>query len=67
MLERRCLHGSFQGRTTVARPPTEWATCVPPEAVADTDVVVCHVADYMHDAGVEIGNRVGPDLVLSGW
>ena len=39
----------------------------PPEAVADTDVVVWYAAHYVHDAGVEIGNRVGPDLVPSGW
>lgn len=39
----------------------------PPEAVTDTDVVVWYAAHYVHDAGVEIGNRVGPDLVPSGW
>ena len=39
----------------------------PPEAVADTDVVVWYAAHCVHDAGVEIGNRVGSDLVPSEW
>ena len=39
----------------------------PPEAVADTDVVVWYTAHCVHDAGVQIGNRVGPDLVPSEW
>jgi hypothetical protein len=39
----------------------------PPESVFDTDVVIWYAAHYVHDAGVEVGNRVGPDLVPSGW
>ena len=39
----------------------------PPESVADTDVVVWYAGHYVHDAGVEVGNRVGPDLLPSGW
>jgi len=39
----------------------------PPESVADTDVVVWYAGHYVHDAGVEVGNRVGPDLVPTGW
>lgn len=39
----------------------------PPESVTDTDVVVWYAGHYVHDAGVEVGNRVGPDLVPSGW
>ena len=39
----------------------------PPESVVDTDVVIWYAAHYVHDAGVEVGNRVGPDLVPSGW
>ena len=39
----------------------------PPESVVDTDVVIWYTAHYVHDAGVEVGNRVGPDLVPSGW
>lgn len=39
----------------------------PPESVADTDVVVWYAGHYVHDAGVEVGNRVGPDLVPSNW
>ena len=39
----------------------------PPESVADTDVVVWYAAHYVHDAGVEVGNRVGPDLIPTGW
>ena len=39
----------------------------PLEPVADTDVVVWYATHYVHDAGVEIGNRVGPHLVPSGW
>ena len=37
-----------------------------PQSVADTDVVVWYAGHYVHDAGVEIGNRVGPDPVPSG-
>ena len=40
---------------------------LPPESVVDTDVVVWYAGHYVHDAGVEVGNRVGPDLVPSGW
>jgi hypothetical protein len=39
----------------------------PPESVVDTDVVIWYAGHYVHDAGVEVGNRVGPDLVPSGW
>ena len=39
----------------------------PPESVVDTDVVVWYAGHYVHDAGIEVGNRVGPDLVPSGW
>ena len=39
----------------------------PPESVTDTDVVVWYAGHYVHDAGVEVGNRVGPDLIPSGW
>lgn len=39
----------------------------PPESVADTDVVVWYAAHYVHDAGIEVGNRVGPDLVPTTW
>jgi hypothetical protein len=39
----------------------------PPEAVADTDVVVWYTAHYVHDAGLEVGNWVGPDLVPTAW
>jgi hypothetical protein len=39
----------------------------PPESVVDTDVVLWYAGHYVHDAGVEVGNRVGPDLVPSGW
>lgn len=39
----------------------------PPESVADTDVVVWYAGHYVHDAGVEVGHRVGPDLVPSRW
>lgn len=38
-----------------------------PEAVEDTDVVVWYAGHYVHDAGLEIGNRVGPDLIPSSW
>jgi hypothetical protein len=38
-----------------------------PESVVDTDVVVWYAGHYVHDAGIEVGNRVGPDLVPSGW
>lgn len=38
-----------------------------PESVEDTDVVVWYAGHYLHDAGHEVGNRVGPDLVPSGW
>ena len=37
------------------------------ESVVDTDVVVWYGAHYVHDAGHEIGNRVGPDLVPTKW
>ena len=40
---------------------------MPPESVVDTDVVVWYAAHYVHDAGIEVGNRVGPDLIPSGW
>lgn len=39
----------------------------PPESVVDTDIVVWYAGHYVHDAGIEVGNRVGPDLVPSGW
>jgi hypothetical protein len=39
----------------------------PPESVLDTDVVVWYAAHYVHDAGIEVGNWVGPDLVPTGW
>jgi hypothetical protein len=39
----------------------------PPESVVDTDVVVWYAAHYVHDASVEVGNRVGPDLIPTGW
>lgn len=39
----------------------------PPESVADTDVVIWYAAHYVHDAGVEVGNRVGPDLIPTRW
>jgi Cu2+-containing amine oxidase len=39
----------------------------PPESVVDTDVVVWYAAHYVHDAGIEVGNWVGPDLVPTGW
>jgi len=39
----------------------------PPESVVDTDVVVWYAGHYVHDAGIEVGNWVGPDLVPSGW
>jgi hypothetical protein len=39
----------------------------PPEPVVDTDVVVWYAGHYVHDAGVEVGNWVGPDLIPSGW
>lgn len=39
----------------------------PPESVADTDIVVWYAAHYVHDAGVEVGNRVGPDLIPTNW
>ena len=39
----------------------------PAESVVDTDVVVWYAGHYVHDAGIEVGNRVGPDLVPSGW
>lgn len=40
---------------------------LPPESVVDTDVVVWYAGHYVHDAGIEVGNRVGPDLIPSGW
>jgi hypothetical protein len=39
----------------------------PPEAVTDTDVVIWYAAHYVHDAGLEVGNWVGPDLVPTRW
>ncbi len=39
----------------------------PPESVANTDVVLWYAAHYVHDAGVEVGNRVGPDLIPTHW
>jgi hypothetical protein len=39
----------------------------PPEAVVDADVVLWYAGHYVHDAGIEVGNRVGPDLLPSGW
>jgi hypothetical protein len=39
----------------------------PPEAVADADVVLWYAAHYVHDAGIEVGNYVGPDLVPERW
>ncbi|MHB8467586.1 MAG: hypothetical protein ACYDD7_22460 [Acidimicrobiales bacterium] len=39
----------------------------PPESVEDTDVVVWYAAHYVHDAGVEVGNWVGPDLIPTVW
>jgi hypothetical protein len=39
----------------------------PPESVTNTDVVVWYAAHYVHDAGVEVGNWVGPDLVPTRW
>jgi hypothetical protein len=39
----------------------------PPESVSDTDVVVWYAGHYVHDAGVEVGHRVGPDLIPRGW
>ena len=39
----------------------------PPESVYDTDVVVWYAAHYVHDAGIEVGNWVGPDLVPTRW
>jgi hypothetical protein len=39
----------------------------PPESVVDTDVVVWYAGHYVHDAGIEVGNRVGPDLIPTGW
>lgn len=39
----------------------------PPESVSDTDVVVWYAAHYVHDAGIEVGNWVGPDLVPTAW
>jgi Cu2+-containing amine oxidase len=39
----------------------------PPESVVDTDVVVWYAAHYVHDAGIEVGNWVGPDLVPTIW
>jgi hypothetical protein len=39
----------------------------PPESVVDTDVVVWYAGHYVHDAGVEVGNRIGPDLIPMGW
>jgi hypothetical protein len=29
--------------------------------------VVWYAGHYVHDAGIEVGNRVGPDLVPSAW
>jgi hypothetical protein len=31
----------------------------PPESVEDTDVVIWYAAHYVHDAGIEVGNRPG--------
>ena len=39
----------------------------PPESVVDADVVVWYAAHYVHDAGIEVGNWVGPDLVPTRW
>jgi hypothetical protein len=39
----------------------------PAERVVDTDVVVWYAAHYVHDAGIEVGNWVGPDLVPTQW
>ena len=39
----------------------------PPESVTDTDVVLWYAGHYVHDAGVEVGNRIGPDLIPVGW
>jgi hypothetical protein len=39
----------------------------PPESVFDTDVVIWYAGHYVHDAGVEVGNWVGPTLIPSGW
>lgn len=39
----------------------------PPESVADTDVVVWYAGHYVHDAGVEVGNRIGPELRPINW
>ncbi len=39
----------------------------PAESVVDTDVVVWYAAHYVHDAGIEVGNWVGPDLVPTQW
>ena len=39
----------------------------PPESVEDTDVVIWYAGHYVHDAGIEAGHCVGPDLMPSGW
>jgi hypothetical protein len=39
----------------------------PRESVVDTDVVIWYAGHYVHDAGVEVGNRIGPDLIPLNW
>jgi hypothetical protein len=39
----------------------------PPESVLNTDVVVWYADHYVHDAGVEVGNWVGPTFVPVHW
>jgi len=39
----------------------------PRESVTDTDVVIWYAGHYVHDAGHEVGNWVGPDLVPLNW
>jgi hypothetical protein len=39
----------------------------PAELIDDHDVVVWYVGHFSHEAGEEVGHRVGPDLVPSQW